>query len=67
MTRLSERCLGILECPKVRAGAAARRRASVLVVRLPAGLVEQPEHDASLVRTGLSAARPYGWTGLSVG
>jgi hypothetical protein len=40
-----------------------RRRATALVLRLPAGLVDQLEHDASLVRTVLSAARPYGWIG----
>src|SRR5258708_705548 len=42
-----------------------RRRASPLVLRLPAPLAAALEHDASLVRTGLSAARPYGWTELS--
>jgi len=42
-----------------------RRRASPLVLRLPMQLAAALEHDASLVRTGLSAARPYGWTELS--
>jgi hypothetical protein len=35
-----------------------------MVLRLPADLVEQLAHDAGLIQTGVSAARPYGWTGL---
>jgi hypothetical protein len=35
-----------------------RRRAAPLVLRLPTQLAAALEHDASLVRTGLSAARP---------
>jgi hypothetical protein len=42
-----------------------RRRASPLVLRLPTPLAAALEHEASLVRTGLSAARPYGWTELN--
>jgi segregation and condensation protein B len=71
----SERCLGLLERPEDISRTRARlgklgmlqlaprlhRRAVALVLRLSARLVAELEHDASLVRTGLSAARPYGW------
>jgi chromosome segregation and condensation protein ScpB len=33
-------------------------------LRLPADLVGQLAHDATLVQTGVSAARPYGWSWL---
>jgi segregation and condensation protein B len=76
----SERCLGLLERPEdisrtrtrlskvglLELAPRLRRRASARVLRLPSELVRQLEHDASLVRTGASAARPYGWTGLRV-
>jgi hypothetical protein len=41
-----------------------RRCASPVVVRLPLHFAAALEEDASLVRTGRSAARPYGWTEL---
>ena len=76
---LSAQCLGLLERPEDVSRARSRlarqgllelaprlrRRASPLVLRLPAPLAAALEHDASLVRTGLSAARPYGWTELN--
>jgi hypothetical protein len=72
----SDRCLGLLERPEDISRTRARlsklglldlaprlrRRASALVLRLPTRLADQLEHDAGLVRTGISAARPYGWT-----
>src|SRR5579859_2142607 len=75
----SERCLGLLERPedlsRVRArlqkqgllelAPRLRRRASPLVLRLPIDVAAALEHDATLVRTGLSAARAYGWTELT--
>ena len=76
---LCERCLGQLErrdeVSRVRARLAAdgllalaprlRRRATLRVVHLPPALLADLEGDASLVRTGASAAVPYGWTELS--
>ena len=78
-TRFRERCLGQLErrdeVSRVRARLAAdgllalaprlRRRATLRVVHLPPALLADLEGDASLVRTGASAAVPYGWTELS--
>jgi segregation and condensation protein B len=76
---LRECCLGQLErrdeVSRVRARLAAdgllalaprlRRRATLRVVHLPPALVAELEGDASLVRTGVSVAMPYGWTELS--
>lgn len=76
---LRERCLGQLErrdeVSRVRARLAVdgvlalaprlRRRASLHVVHLPPALLADLEGDASLVRTGVSAAVPYGWTELA--
>jgi hypothetical protein len=74
----TDRCIGLLEHPVNASRARSRlgklgmlelaprlrRRASALVLRLPAQLVNALEHDATLVRTGLSAARAHGWTEL---
>ena len=75
----SDRCVGLLERPEDISRARSRlakqglpelaprlrRRASPLVLRLPPPLAAALEQDASLVLTGLSAARPYGWTELN--
>jgi Helix-turn-helix domain len=75
----SERCLGVLERPEdisrtrarlekqglLELAPRLRRRASPVVLRLPTPLAAALEHDASLVRTGCSAARAYGWSELS--
>jgi len=56
---LRDRCLGLLElAPRL------RRRASVTVLHLPPPLLTALDRDASLVRTGVSAAGPYGWQEL---
>jgi hypothetical protein len=74
----SDRCLGLLEPPeeisRTRARLAReglielaprlRRRASILVRQVPRELREALERDATLVRTGGSAAAPYGWDEL---
>ncbi|HKB47428.1 MAG TPA: helix-turn-helix domain-containing protein, partial [Ktedonobacterales bacterium] len=74
----SERCIGLLERPeelsRTRARLARetlvdlaprlRRRATLLVRHAPGALREALERDAGLVRTGLSAARAYGWDEL---
>jgi segregation and condensation protein B len=76
---LLAQCLGLLERPEDISRARSRlarqglfslaprlrRRASPLVLRLPPPLAAALENDASLVRTGRSAARPYGWTELN--
>jgi len=75
---LRDRCLGLLERPeeisRVRAHLAGhslldlasrlRRRAAVTVLHLPPPLLAALDRDASLVRTGISAARAYGWEEL---
>jgi segregation and condensation protein B len=75
---LSKHCLGLLErreeVSRIRARLARdgllelaprlRRRASLNVVRVPSALFIELEADASLVRTGTSAAVPYGWDEL---
>jgi chromosome segregation and condensation protein ScpB len=75
----AERCLGFLErrdeLSRARARLAndgllvlaprLRRRATLTVLHLPPVLFAELEHDASLVRTGLSAAAPYGWDELA--
>src|SRR5207244_679499 len=44
-----------------------RRRASLSVMHLPPALVSRLESDEQLVRTGSSAAGPYGWHALRRG
>jgi hypothetical protein len=75
---LSAQCLGLLERPEdlsrtrsrlarqglLELAPRLRRRASPLVLRLPAQLAEALDHDATPVRTGLSA-RPFGGVELS--
>ncbi|HLZ22357.1 MAG TPA: helix-turn-helix domain-containing protein [Ktedonobacterales bacterium] len=78
---LSEHCIGLLERREEVSRAWARlarqglfelaprlrRRASVTVLHLPPALLEMLEADEQLVRTGSSAAGPYGWHALSRG
>jgi segregation and condensation protein B len=44
-----------------------RRRAALSVLHLPSHLFGVLQKDAALVRTGVSAAAPYGWQELSIG
>jgi segregation and condensation protein B len=74
----SERCVGLLDRPeevsRTRARLAReklvdlaprlRRRATLLVRHLPSAMRQVLEHDAVLVRTGVSAASAYGWDEL---
>src|SRR6266851_4296146 len=78
---LAQHCLGLLErreeVSRARARLATqglfdlaprlRRRASLTVVHLPPVLVSRLERDEHLVRTGVSAAGPYGWPALRRG
>jgi segregation and condensation protein B len=78
---LRERCLGLLERPeelsRLRARLAGRgvlelasqlrRRASVTILHLPRATFDRLERDATLVRSGASAAKPYGWNELAGG
>jgi len=78
---LAHHCLGLLErredLSRARARLASqglfdlaprlRRRASLTVLHLPPALVGALEGDEHLVRTGSSAARPYGWHALRRG
>jgi segregation and condensation protein B len=75
----SERCVGLLEHPeelsRTRARASRRslidlvprlrRRATLVVWQLPRRLRLALEHDAVLVRTGISSAGVYGWDELT--
>jgi segregation and condensation protein B len=76
----SEKCVGLLERPeelsRTRARLARgeslvdlaprlRRRATLIVRRLPRSLRRALERDAALVRTGASAAAAYGWDELT--
>jgi segregation and condensation protein B len=76
----SERCLGLLEHPqelsRTRARLAhgdrlvdlaprLRRRATLIIRRLPRDLRHAFERDVALVRTGASVAAAYGWDALA--
>ena len=77
----SERSLGLLEraeeVSRTRARLARerlealaprlRRRTSLVVLQAPKLVRQGLEHEASLVRTGVSAARPYGWREVEAG
>jgi segregation and condensation protein B len=76
---LADRCVGLLErreeLSRIRGRLARdgllglaprlRRRAALNVVHVPPAFFVELERDASLVRTGASAALPYGWTEFS--
>jgi hypothetical protein len=76
---LSDRCVGLLErreeLSRIRGRLARdgllglaprlRRRAALNVVHVPLAFFVELECDAGLVRTGASAAVPYGWTEFS--
>jgi segregation and condensation protein B len=44
-----------------------RRRATLKVLHVPPSVLAALEKDAALVRTGVSAAAPYGWDELTTG
>ena len=75
----SEKSVGLLEHPEELSRARARlaqqalvdlaprlrRRATLVVRHIPTELRAALEHEAALVRTGVSAAGAYGWTQLT--
>ena len=75
---LAARCVGLLpraeDVSRARARLARasllelaprlRRRATLTILHVPAPVLAALEHDGGLVRTGVSAATPYGWDEL---